>query len=126
MNEMLSYSLRPARMDDFGFLRNLHRATLREYVEQIWGWDESAQEKMLRERFDPTQQGRGLGSRIIRDLLAEADQAKASIRLTVLRPNPAKKLYERLGFVVVSEDEFRFTLRRELSPPNESASRSSK
>ena len=48
------YSLRPATADDYDFLRWLHRATLREYVDQTWGWDEYVQATLFRERFDPS------------------------------------------------------------------------
>ena len=48
------YSLRPATVDDYDFLRWLHRATLREYVDQTWGWDEDRQATLFRERFDPS------------------------------------------------------------------------
>ena len=48
------YTLRPATADDYDFLRWLHRATLREYVDQIWGWDEDVQATLFRERFDPS------------------------------------------------------------------------
>ncbi len=48
------YSLRPATADDYDFLRWLHRATLREYVDQTWGWDEDCQATLFRERFDPS------------------------------------------------------------------------
>ena len=50
------YRLRPATTDDYGFLRRLHRATMREYVAQTWGWDEEAQAAMFRERFDPSRE----------------------------------------------------------------------
>ena len=48
------YSLRPATAHDYDFLRWLHRATLREYVDQTWGWDEDRQATLFRERFDPS------------------------------------------------------------------------
>ena len=50
------YRLRPATADDYDFLRWLHRATMREYVERTWGWDEDVQAAMFRERFDPAGQ----------------------------------------------------------------------
>lgn len=46
---------------------------------------------------------KGLGSAIIRDVLAEAARVGKPVRLRVLRPNPARMLYERLGFHVVGE-----------------------
>jgi len=34
------WSLRPAKASDYDFLVALHEATMREYVEQVWGWDD--------------------------------------------------------------------------------------
>lgn len=53
----------------------------------------------------PQFQGQGIGAQIIGSLIAEARTAGVGLRLGVLRANPARKLYERLGFVVVSEKE---------------------
>jgi GNAT superfamily N-acetyltransferase len=50
------YTLRPATADDYDFLRRLHRATMLEYVERTWGWDEDVQAAMFRERFDPARE----------------------------------------------------------------------
>lgn len=41
---------------------------------------------------------RGLGSRIIKDILVEAAQAGLPVRIHVEKFNPALRLYERLGF----------------------------
>lgn len=60
----------------------------------------------------PDYQRRGLGSKIIRDILAEADAAQLPVALTVLRTNPARSLYERLGFFVTHQDEARYYMRR--------------
>jgi ribosomal protein S18 acetylase RimI-like enzyme len=46
-------------------------------------------------------QRRGFGTQLLRRLLVEAGESKLSIRLRVLAVNPARALYERLGFVVV-------------------------
>jgi ribosomal protein S18 acetylase RimI-like enzyme len=48
----------------------------------------------------PEHQRRGIGSAIVRNVLAEAASLKLPVRLRVLAINPAHKLYERLGFVV--------------------------
>jgi ribosomal protein S18 acetylase RimI-like enzyme len=134
--------LRPACSGDFSFLRTLHRTALKEYVAQIWGWDEEQQEKLLRERFDPVKmqiiqlegrdigvlqvddngteivltsilivtecQNRGIGSQIITDIIAKADERRVPLKLSVLKPNPARTLYERLGFSITSEEEVRY------------------
>lgn len=46
----------------------------------------------------PERQGRGLGARVLRCLLAEADAAVLPVRLGVLRGSPAARLYQRHGF----------------------------
>src|SRR5690606_11362661 len=52
----------------------------------------------------PQWQGRGLGSAIIRDVQAQARAAGLPLVLHVLKANgAAKRLYDRLGFRVVSE-----------------------
>lgn len=44
---------RQATADDFDFVKSLHHKNLREYVEPIWGWDESKQDKFIRDWFKP-------------------------------------------------------------------------
>ncbi|MEO6511295.1 MAG: GNAT family N-acetyltransferase [Nocardioides sp.] len=52
----------------------------------------------------PVHQGRGLGTRVIRDLMAEAAATGRTFGLSVEQDNPrARALYERLGLVVVGE-----------------------
>lgn len=52
----------------------------------------------------PRLQSRGLGTDVLRRLLAEADAAGEPVRLVVLRGSAAQRLYERHGFTVVHED----------------------
>ena len=47
----------------------------------------------------------GLGTRILKALLAEADTAGLPVRLDVLNGSPADRLYLRHGFVKLKEDE---------------------
>jgi ribosomal protein S18 acetylase RimI-like enzyme len=49
----------------------------------------------------PGHRGRGLGDRLLRELLAAAAGAFASVSLSVRTDNPARRLYERTGFRVV-------------------------
>jgi len=39
------YQLRPATPDDFDFLYLLHVETMKEYVDQTWGWDDTVQKQ---------------------------------------------------------------------------------
>lgn len=59
----------------------------------------------------PKYQGQGLGATLIRTLLDEASAAGRCVHLDVLRANPAKRLYERLGFRVVAEDAHSYLMR---------------
>jgi ribosomal protein S18 acetylase RimI-like enzyme len=49
---MQDIRLRPATFDDVDALYLIHRAALRAYVEQTWGWDEDWQARYFRDRFD--------------------------------------------------------------------------
>ncbi|MEU3986625.1 GNAT family N-acetyltransferase [Streptomyces sp. NPDC026672] len=52
----------------------------------------------------PEQQGRGLGTAVLRTLLDRADAQGTAVGLNVLRGSAARRLYERHGFAVESED----------------------
>ena len=58
----------------------------------------------------PELQRSGIGTGIVNDLVIEANQRGVSLRLSVLKVNPAKALYDRLGFVVVEEKETSFEM----------------
>jgi ribosomal protein S18 acetylase RimI-like enzyme len=132
-------TLRPATELDREFLRALHHACYRSWVEPIWGWDQADQDRRFDRAFGvagrvivefdaepigtlktsriggslsvddievaPQHQSRGMGSRLLRGVLAEADRESIPVRLQVLRTNPARRLYERLGFTVERETD---------------------
>nr|WSX54847.1 GNAT family N-acetyltransferase [Streptomyces sp. NBC_00974] len=52
----------------------------------------------------PGHQGRGLGSAVLRAVLARADARGLTVRLNVLQGSAAQRLYERHGFVVETQD----------------------
>ncbi len=135
----MDVSLRPATDGDYDFLWWLHGATMRTYVDAIWGWDEALQRQYFQDRFDPARmqiveragetagyisverredaiflgvieiapdfQGQGIGKGLIRDLQDEAQGRGVPLKLQVLQGNPARRLYERLGFKVTGETE---------------------
>lgn len=60
----------------------------------------------------PEFQGRGIGSRLLRRVLSRADADGVPVRLEVLRINPARSLYERVGFHPCGETETHFQMVR--------------
>ena len=66
----------------------------------------------------PAYQNQGLGTRVVRDVLARAHGRGRPVTLTVLKTNPrAHRLYERLGFAVYEEREERYLMR--AAPPEQ-------
>ena len=61
--------------------------------------------RLLRVFLFPDLQNRGFGSQLVRSVLAEGEAARLPVRLRVFTVNPARHLYERLGFHVVGETE---------------------
>ncbi|HSK74720.1 MAG TPA: GNAT family N-acetyltransferase [Pyrinomonadaceae bacterium] len=61
-------------------------------------------------RLLPEFQNKGIGTGVIRDLL---DKTNKPVSLQVLKVNPARNLYERLGFEIVGETKTHFWMRRE-------------
>jgi ribosomal protein S18 acetylase RimI-like enzyme len=53
--------------------------------------------------IDPTYQNRGLGTALIAPVVEEAHARGEAVVLQVLKVNPSKRLYERLGFVVTGD-----------------------
>lgn len=51
----------------------------------------------------PAFQGSGLGTTVLRALIADACASGALLRLSVLKRNPAARLYARLGFRTLDE-----------------------
>lgn len=51
----------------------------------------------------PEFQNQGIGTSLLQGILARAKDKRLPVRLWVLRVNPARSLYERLGFLVLEE-----------------------
>ena len=135
MLELIGF--RTAKEQDIDFLYALHVATMKEYVDKTWGWDDGFQEKVFRKRYVPAEiqiimfagnemgmlsveerdddvflraleihpeyQGKGIGTAIVNKIISDGTQKMNPIRLQVLKVNPARRLYDRLGFSVVEE-----------------------
>ncbi|MFB7588428.1 GNAT family N-acetyltransferase [Streptomyces sp. NPDC056169] len=78
--------------------------TLRPYGE---GDGTGAESGVYLEHFylAPEVQGRGLGTAVLRGLLDRTDAEGIAVRLVVLKGSAARRLYEREGFTVESEED---------------------
>jgi predicted GNAT family acetyltransferase len=81
------------------------------------GWlqaRESSSEIFLQQIFiAPGHQRAGIGTAVLRALLAGWVTSGKPVVLTVLKNNPARRLYERLGFAVAGEAGVKLEMRRE-------------
>jgi ribosomal protein S18 acetylase RimI-like enzyme len=51
----------------------------------------------------PEHQEKGIGTELIRSVIAEANRENVPVMLQVFKINPSRSLYERLGFVTIGE-----------------------
>ena len=58
-------------------------------------------------------QRRGIGSQVMIRLIGEAAGLNQPVCLSVVKINPALRLYERLGFRITHEDDRKFYMKRE-------------
>jgi ribosomal protein S18 acetylase RimI-like enzyme len=69
----------------------------------------------------PGKQGRGIGTRVLQDLLSRARQRSQAVTLAVMKINPAFALYKRLGFRITHEDEYKLYMRTDPATSLDSA-----
>ncbi|PRB05694.1 GNAT family N-acetyltransferase [Chryseobacterium sp. MYb7] len=69
--------------------------------------------EVLQLQIDPSQQGKGLGKKILEDILEEASIAGKTVSLSVLKTNKAQHLYKSLGFRIVDEDQYSYFMETE-------------
>jgi ribosomal protein S18 acetylase RimI-like enzyme len=85
--------------------------------EQEIGWMQVAEEGrafFLKQFFiAPRFQRRGIGTMLLQGLIARASHAGKAVTLGVVKGNPARSLYERHGFRVTSEDQYKVYMERE-------------
>lgn len=68
--------------------------------------------ELVQIQLSPRLQGSGYGRAILESLLESADCEGVDVSMSVLKANPARRLYERLGFVITSEGANNFLMRR--------------
>lgn len=143
----MTWTLRPATVDDLEGLADLRAVVMRPDLERLGRYDPHRVRQRLRDAYEPTytriieidgelagsitlrptadrcwlehfyvaprHQGRGVGSAVLRSVLEQAD---TDIWLNVLQGSPARKLYEKHGFVVASEDPVDVFMVRDADP----------
>ena len=84
---------------------------------QVIGWLQTASTDdalFLAQLFiDTSFQRQGIGRRLMQILIEEAARENKAITLGVVKTNPARRLYERLGFRVTHEDQYKFYMLRQ-------------
>jgi ribosomal protein S18 acetylase RimI-like enzyme len=71
--------------------------------------------EVMQLQLAPRLQGQGMGGSLLEEILADAARAGVDVKLSVLKANPAKLLYARLGFIVVGEDAHEYYMRHSTS-----------
>ncbi|NMK49872.1 GNAT family N-acetyltransferase [Achromobacter sp. Bel] len=69
--------------------------------------------RIVQIQIDPAFQGQGLGRLLLERVLDQADAEGAPVTLSVLKGNPAQRLYTALGFTPIEETELEFEMRYE-------------
>jgi len=145
MIDLPGITLKDSGPQDFAFLWEVRRSSMKQYLEQTWGpWDEAKERKQFQasllefphriiewqgqrigilacQKFPdwimlnrifllPQAQKQGIGTRIIGEILKSASAHRLPVRLRVLKVNPARRLYERLGFVVTEETTTHYSM----------------
>lgn len=67
--------------------------------------------EIIQIQIDPSQQGKGIGKVILKDMIREGISAKKPVTLSVLKTNKAQNLYLSLGFKIIDEDEYSYMMR---------------
>jgi GNAT superfamily N-acetyltransferase len=74
----------------------------------------SKSEHMLGQLFvDAPYQRKGIGTEVLRGIIEEASRRGLPVRLAVVKFNPSRRLYERLGFRVTHEDDRKVYMSRD-------------
>jgi ribosomal protein S18 acetylase RimI-like enzyme len=68
---------------------------------------------------DGGHRNKGIGTEVVTALIDEAARAGMAVSLGVVKSNPARRLYERLGFRITHDDDRKFYMRRELARPSQ-------
>jgi GNAT superfamily N-acetyltransferase len=59
-----------------------------------------------------SERGKGIGTALLHDILGQADTQQREMRLHVEPDNPARRLYQRMGFIDIGDAELYQEMRR--------------
>ena len=65
-------------------------------------------------QVDPVFQNKGIGSTILNRIIDDCNPEQRVVKLQVLKVNPAKLFYERLGFEIVGKTKTHFIMEKSL------------
>jgi ribosomal protein S18 acetylase RimI-like enzyme len=137
----MDYALRPATADDYAYCYRLTKRNMQDLFCKHWGgWVPAEFRKgfvveniamviiagkragylsVIKEplaiyidniQLSPAWQGQGIGASLLNRLLDT--HPGVSIRLTTFEDNPAKRLYERMGFAVLERNGMTITMEK--------------
>lgn len=69
--------------------------------------------EIIQIQIEPHHQGKGIGHKIIQSIIEKLSGEKTAVTLSVLKENKAKKLYDTIGFKVISENNEFFVMKYE-------------
>ncbi|WP_339388543.1 GNAT family N-acetyltransferase [Vibrio caribbeanicus] len=65
---------------------------------------------LIQIQITPQYQGQGIGYQLIHQLIQQAQKSNLKVGLSVIKTNPALRLYKRLGFAIVDEKQYEYEL----------------
>jgi len=68
--------------------------------------------EIIQFQIDPKYQQKGIGQIIIKSIIKKSSKKKLPVILSVLKVNKAKRLYERIGFNIIEENENSFIMKK--------------
>lgn len=67
--------------------------------------------KLIQIQISPEYQGQGIGKQVIKSIIYDAFKKDKAVHLSVLKDNPAKRLYLNLGFEIIDENSHSLIMR---------------
>ncbi len=77
----------------------------------LWVVEKETETLLASIRILPEFQNKGIGTKLIKKLIGKSQKKNKPVRLQVLKINPAKKLYKRLGFEIFAETKTHFLMK---------------